>query len=62
MPWPKKHKNIKGIDNKVDIVIRYPFVIGYLLDNLSPIIPVIKFDANPNYVNDIAYINANSVT
>jgi hypothetical protein len=46
--------------NNVEIVVKYPFAIGYLLSNLSPIIPDIKFEVSPKNVNEIAYIKANS--
>ena len=53
-PWPRQHKNIKGTENNVEIVVKYPFAIGYLLSNLSPIIPDIKFEVSPKNVNEIA--------
>jgi hypothetical protein len=44
----------------VEIVVKYPFVIGFYFSNLSPIIPDSKLDANPKNVKEIAYTKANS--
>ena len=61
LPWPEHAKTVKKPDTNADIEQIQPLTIGFLFSNLSPIIPVRRFEMKPSIANITAPKRAYSV-